>query len=89
MESHLTLPDIPLFIVDTRNLPTPNLLVNMKLTNLATSYKQETWYPTLRKERRLLVAREVGAVITFRPKRKRLKGGASNLYKVGLRDLCS
>jgi len=83
------LPDIPLFIVGTPNLPTPNLFVNVELTILATSYKQGTWYPTLREECRLLVAGEVGAVITFRPKRERLKGGPSNLYKVGLRGLCS
>jgi len=56
----------------------------VKLTILATSYKQETWYPTLREERRLLVAEEVGAGITFRLKRENLKGGANNLYKLGL-----
>ena len=81
-ESNLTLPNIPLFIVD--NLPTPNLFINVKLTILATSYKQETsWYPTLREEGRLLVAGEVGAAITFRPNRERLKGGTNNLYKWG------
>ena len=71
------MPNIPLFIVD--NFPTPNLFVNVKLTILVTSYKQETWYPTLREERRLLVTGEVGAVINFRPKRERVKRGASNL----------
>jgi hypothetical protein len=81
------LPNIPLFVVD--NLATPNLFVNVKLTILATSYKQETWYPTLREEGILLVAGDVGAVINFRPKRERLKEGANNIYKVGLHDLFS
>jgi hypothetical protein len=69
----LTLPSIPLFYVN--NLPTPNLFLHAKLTIIATSYKQETWHPTLREKCRLLVAGEVDAVTTFHPKMERLKGG--------------